>query len=308
MSESNIEWTEHTWNPVRGCSMAKGSEAGGCLNCYAARMAARNLPGNRFSDGSPLAIIRDTGPRWTGRVELQPHMLDIPLRRKKPTVYFVNSMSDLFHEDLPDEAIDKVFAVMALCPQHTFQVLTKRAERMQKWFQRLQTMANDWAPHTKRGEFTPADVLDFRHMQATFGRGPAFPYHLWPLPNVWLGVSCEDRKNLHRLDLMRQTPAAIHFVSLEPLLEDLGVLDLTGIDWVIVGGESGPGARPCKLAWINSIIGQCQAATLPCFVKQVGSNSDLVDWTERRQEDRKGGNPEEWPDWMRVREMPRKAA
>src|SRR5271165_4569647 len=119
--------------------MAKGSEDGGCLNCYAARQAARNLPGMRSpTTGEPFAILRDSGPRWTGKVELIPSMLEIPLRRKKPTVYFVNSMSDLFHESLPNEAIDQVFAMMALCPQHTFQVLTKRAERMQKWFHRLQ--------------------------------------------------------------------------------------------------------------------------------------------------------------------------
>jgi protein gp37 len=269
--DSGIEWTEDTWNPVRGCTRVSP----GCVNCYAERMAARNLPGMAHL-GEPFAIMQPSGPHWTGRVELIPHMLDVPLKRKKPTTYFVNSMSDLFHERLSDEDIDRVFAVMALCPQHTFQVLTKRAKRLREWCQRLQKMADEWAPHTKRGFFTPSDVLNFRHMHATFGRGPAFPNHPWPLPNVWIGVSVEDQRRAdERIPELLATPAAVRFLSAEPLLGPVDLrqahfTDGPEIDWVIVGGESGPGARPMQAEWALALRDQCVAAGVPFFFKQFG--------------------------------------
>ena len=344
---SKIQWTEQTWNPIRGCSMAKGSEAGGCLNCYAARQAARGLPGmNSPTTGESFAVMRDSGPRWTGEIELIEHMLDIPLRRKKPTTYFVNSMSDLFHESLPDAAIDRIFAVMALCPQHTFQVLTKRADRMGNYI--------DGRQHGRVCEAAD-DVHGGNHGNAPF-----------PLPNVWLGVSCESRADFrvwNRINLLRQTPAAVRFLSLEPLLGDLGTLNLDDIDWVIVGGESGPGARPCDVAWIRSIVAQCAAVGVACFVKQLGARTidNTLAWarcgncgwigtnaelprdpkhkcgadecpschtggcitccyaseqaaesgegpgdgsTRMRLADRKGGDPAEWPEDLRVRQMP----
>lgn len=266
-SNSKIEWTDATWNPVRGCTRV--SE--GCRNCYAERMAARGLPGlNSPKTGDSFAIMTASGPHWTGKVELIESALKIPLRWRKSRRIFVNSMSDLFHESLSDDAIDRVFAVMALCPQHAFQVLTKRAERMRGWTDRLQKMADDWKPHTKRGEFTPSDVLNFKHMHRTFGRGPAFPYKPWPLSNIWLGVSVEDQKNLDRIKHLRNTPAAVRFLSLEPLLEDLGDLNLDGIHWVICGGESGPGARPMHPGWVRSVRDQCAAASVPFFFKQWG--------------------------------------
>ena len=221
MSKTTISWTEHTWNPVRGCSRV--SE--GCRNCYAERMAERGLPGmNSPTTGEPFAIWKNSppaGPRWTGKVELIPEMLDIPLRRKKPTTYFVNSMSDLFHEALPDEVIDRVFAVMALCPQHTFQLLTKRGERLLKYI-----AGKIGAGH--RGDIVTA-AMD---QKFSLPRGRGFPRYVeaWPLPNVWLGVSVEDRANKDRIDHLRATPATVRFVSFAPLLEDLGELDLHAID------------------------------------------------------------------------------
>ncbi len=272
---SKIEWTDATWNPTRGCSRVSP----GCKNCYAERQAIRQ----KNSGYKGLVTIVNGHPAWTGVVRaLTGKTLEDPLHWKKPRRVFVNSMSDLFHEALPDEAIDRVFAVMALCPQHTFQVLTKRPERMLAWCDRLEQMAAAWRPNTKTGEFTPSDVLNLRWMHGTFGRGPAFPYHPWPLPNVWLGVSVEDRKNKDRIDILRQVPAAVRFLSIEPLLEDIGQLDLIGIDWVIAGGESGPGARPAPPEWFRSVRDQCEAAGVSFFFKQHGQWSPVGNASKRK--------------------------
>ncbi len=320
--KSAIEWTQATWNPVRGCSIVSP----GCKRCYAMRDAARKNANPKLPDYKGFAIFNDRHqPHWTGKVELIPHMLDMPLKRKKPTTYFVNSMSDLFHESLPDEAIDRVFAVMALCPQHTFQVLTKRAQRMREWvsgvnsgerFHDINVCAQELAHSPGYSAVLPTQ----RDGMVPGG---------WPLPNVWLGVSVEDRKRKDRIKVLRQTPAAVRFLSLEPLLEDLGELDLRGIHWVIVGGESGPGARPLDVAWVRSIVAQCKAASVACFVKQLGAKpfvrnrTDYPDWPRGtvfaimsmsepqiyprqlvRLKDRKGGAISEWPEDLRVREMP----
>jgi protein gp37 len=253
MGKTTIGWTQESWNPARGCSRVSK----GCEHCYAERMAARQLPGMRFGDGSPLAVMKSDGPHWTGRVELIPHMLDVPLHRRTPTIWFVNSMSDLFHENLKWAQIEQVFAVMQKCPQHTFQVLTKRADNAQQF-------AENWA---------------FRHNG--------------PLPNCWMGVSCEDQKAAaERVPLLLKTPAAVRFVSAEPLL---GAVDFglwlsrkissdrqpvenrqAGIDWVIVGGESGPGARPMHPDWARSIRDECEAAGVPLFFKQWGAFSPTL--------------------------------
>ena len=263
MGKTKIEWARNkdgsegmTWNPVRGCSRV--SE--GCRNCYAERMAARELPGMKSpTTGDPFAIMTPSGPRWTGKVELIESMLDIPLRRKKPTTYFVNSMSDLFHEALPDEVIDRVFAVMALCPQHTFQLLTKRGERLLKYI-----AGKIGAGH--RGDIVTA-AMD---QKFSLPRGRGFPRYVeaWPLPNVWLGVSVEDRANKDRIDHLRATPATVRFVSFAPLLEDLGELDLHAIDLAIWGGESGPGARPCDIAWVRRGMEEADGDGCQSFVKQ----------------------------------------
>lgn len=210
---SGIEWTESTWNPVTGCSKISP----GCKYCYAERLAERlqAMGQPNYKDGFKLT--------------LQPHMLELPLTWRKPQTIFVNSMSDLFHADVPLAYIRRVFDVMVRAPQHRFQVLTKRAERL-------------------------ADAA---------GELP------WPA-NVWMGVSVESAAYMHRIDRLRRVPAAVRFLSLEPLLGPLAALDLTGIDWVIVGGESGPGARPMDPAWVTDIRDQCERAGTAFFFKQWG--------------------------------------
>lgn len=215
---STIEWTDATWNPVRGCKKVSP----GCKNCYAQTFAERwrGIPRHPYEQGFDLRIVREK--------------VGEPLTWRKPRRIFVNSMSDLFQEDVPTEFIRTVFQTMALADWHTYQVLTKRAERMAEVVARL-------------------------------------PGHLRTLQHVWLGVSVEDRKyGVPRIEELRRTPASIRFLSIEPLLEDLGRLDLTSIHWVIVGGESGPGARPMQAAWVRSILEQCRASGVPFFFKQWG--------------------------------------
>lgn len=212
-TNSEIEWTESTWNPVTGCTKVSP----GCEHCYAERMAHR------------LKAMGQPNYRNGFKLTVHPHMLDRPLGWKKPQMIFVNSMSDLFHQDVPLDFIQQAFAVMREAHWHTFQVLTKRAER-------LAALEAD---------------LD------------------WPA-NVWMGVSVENCDYTGRIDYLRQTRADVKFLSLEPLLGPLPSLDLHQIDWVIVGGESGPGARPMDRAWVTDIRDQCLAAHIPFFFKQWG--------------------------------------
>lgn len=315
--------------------MAKGSETGGCLNCYAARLSARNLPGMVSpTTGLPFARILQSGPRWTGKVELINKALDLPLRWNKPRRIFVNSLSDLFHEALPDETIDRVFAVMALCPQHTFQILTKRPERMVAYFGRS---SRDYKER----------VYDRCYaMSAVWPRGFT---STWPLPNVWLGTSVENQTTADmRIPLLLQTPAAKRFLSYEPALGPVdftrieavadsyegrklrkcgvrldaltgkyfesGMVQPENLDWIIVGGESGPGARPFDIQWARNTIEQCKAAGVACFVKQLGAKPfyrsghglcypDTAD-VDLNFCDRKGGDISEWTEDLRVREFP----
>jgi protein gp37 len=210
---SRIEWTQATWNPVTGCTKISP----GCKHCYAETFAERwrGIAGHPYEQGFDLRL-------WPDRLEL-------PLRWKKPRAIFVNSMSDLFHERIPVGFIRRVFATMEKASWHTFQVLTKRSER-------LAELAPDLS---------------------------------WP-PNVWMGVSIETARYRGRADQLRKVPAAVRFLSLEPLLGPLGTLDLSGIHWVIVGGESGPGARPMDVTWVREIQAQCRAAGVPFFFKQWG--------------------------------------
>ncbi len=331
MRAPRIEWTDATWNPVRGCSRV--SE--GCRNCYAERYAARfSKPRGARVDGTPRSPFRGfarmtpQGPRWTGRVELIPSKLDEPLHWRKPRRVFANSMSDLFHEGLPDEVIDRVFAVMALARKHTFQILTKRPERMLAW-----SRANNRDANVVRW----MNTMDPFHRYSVHSLGGSIG-QTWPLPNIWLGVSVENRATLRRIYDLQATPAAKRFISVEPMLEEISFTDgpadaenstmgewslLDGIDWVIVGGESGPGARPCDVAWIRSVVRQCREAGAACFVKQFGARpyDSLLAWLmlDRRREpppaeaadlarmrlkDPKGGDPSEWPRNLQVREFP----
>jgi protein gp37 len=298
---TKIEWTDETWNPTRGCSRV--SE--GCRNCYAERQAARNFPGLKSpTTGESFAVLTDSGPHWTGKVELIESKLLEPLHWKKPRRVFVNSMSDLFHEALPDRDIAKVFEVMIAAERQTFQVLTKRPQRM----------------------------LEFMTESNRSGR------RVWPLPNVWLGVSFEDQPTADaRIPELLRTPAAVRFVSYEPALAGVewapewisarcpecrqqvkrGWTDCPmpdcdghpkgGLDWIIVGGESGPGARPFDIEWARDTIRQCKAAGVPVFVKQLGARPGYHrkdGWRDIDLKDSKGGNWEEWPADLRIREFP----
>jgi protein gp37 len=277
--KTGISWTDSTWNCVRGCSPVSP----GCAHCYAERVAAR------FSgEGQPYhGLIKTVGKRglrqWSGDVRLIPEHLADPLRWKKPRRIFVNSMSDLFHEALTNEQIAAVFGVMAAAPQHTFQVLTKRAERMRDWFRWVAAERTPLATIP----YSPNLVCAVRAQEATDRRWTVTTPDLWPLPNVWLGVSVENQKVADdRIAELLEVPAAVRFLSMEPLLEEvsiwaflkttlrdeslaiLGSPPLPGIDWVIAGCESGPGARPADAAWFRSLRDQCAAAGVPFFLKQ----------------------------------------
>lgn len=431
MASSDIEWTDRVWNCLRGCAPVSP----GCARCYAMKQAHRfSGPGGAYEG---LTKLGSKGPVWTGDVRLVPEKLDEPLRWRKPQKVFVNSMSDLFHDDVPDDFIAAVFAVMAACPQHTFQILTKRPERMRAWFQ--------WVERSKPGYWhgrsgvlfaaleraAGADLVDKAWARVIAGPpadnlGDSCHDPKWPLPNVLLGVSVEDQERAdERIPLLLETPAAVRFLSVEPLLGpvDLGLAlcdlppstewpsgkkkpagpypwksrwvrlgrqvrsDLPfdpmvaqpgvyrassnrwgalcvdtpsgplgikpaefevlpgGIDWVIVGGESGPGARRCDVRDVRRVVEQCRAAGVPVFVKQLGAF--VVDRNDRfsfdepapaghwpgepspqhvehhingHREDhqgadcrvhlhnRKGGNPDEWPADLRVREFPEVAS
>lgn len=213
---SGIEWTESTWNPVTGCTKISP----GCKHCYAERMAQR------------LQAMGQRNYRSGFVLTLQPHMLELPLRWKKPQTVFVNSMSDLFHDDVPTQYIHQVFEVMRLAHWHRFQVLTKRSQRLCELSSQL-----DWAP------------------------------------NIWMGVSVESDAYRFRIDHLRSTAASVRFLSLEPLLGPILKIDLRGIDWVIVGGESGPGARPVDPSWVTGLRDQCHCANVPFFFKQWGGKN-----------------------------------
>lgn len=222
---SSIEWTEATWNPTTGCDQTSP----GCDNCYALTLAKRlkAMGSVKYqADGDP----RTSGPGF--RLTLHDDALDIPRRWHAPRTVFVNSMSDLFHPDVPVSFIERVFQTMVDCPQHTFQILTKRAKRLAALADRLP----------------------------------------WP-ENVWMGVSVESDRYRFRVDHLRSVPAAVRFLSLEPLLESLPGLNLDRIDWVIVGGESGPGARPLDQDWVVDLLDQCQSADVPFFFKQWGGRT-----------------------------------
>lgn len=309
MDKTKIEWTDATWNPIRGCSRV--SE--GCRNCYAERMAARfsrevvaEDAEGKFMKPLPyhgLAAMTKYGPRWTGQVRFFEDKLGQPVHWYRPRRIFVNSMSDLFHENVDDEWLLKIFGVMAGCFHHTFQVLTKRPHLMLERIKRL---------------------------------GIA----MWP--NVWLGVSVEDQKTAdERIPLLLQTPAAVRWISAEPMLNHINLEKYIGyydkyetfdggkaspkLDWVVVGGESGPAARSCDIHWIREIVRQCRMCGVSVFVKQLGAypfdfNDDGDSWlravppeyrdgsfhyfADKLIKDPKGGNISEWPEDLRVRQFP----
>lgn len=319
--KTKIEWTEATWNPIRGCSVV--SE--GCRNCYAMQVAARFAGKDLPYEG--LAYRNSSGAHWTGQVKLIEKHLEDPLRWQRPRRIFVNSMSDLFHATVSDEWIDRIFAVMALSPQHTFQVLTKRPRRMLEYLT---------TPGRHNEIELAADRVRPGAGHPSFGGKHLLPP--LPLPNVWLGVSCEDQRTAdERIPLLLETPAAVRWISAEPLLGPInarawhcacgwkgsestllpsassslvcpkcgasgGLLyanwlssetyQRKGIDWVVAGGESGPGARPMKPEWARSLRDQCDRASVPFFFKQWG------EWAPNWLNDPKTGEKIPHSEWM----------
>lgn len=291
--KTGIEWTDATWNPVRGCSRVSA----GCQNCYAETVAGRFSGAGMAYEG-----LIAKGGQWNGQIKLVPDALGQPLSWKKPRKIFVNSMSDLFHENVPTDFIDQVFAIMACAKQHTFQILTKRPERMRYYAKRV-------------AESQPHDEVNMAVFDAANCLDGSFA--TWPLPNVWLGVSVEDQETAdERIPLLLQTPAAVRWISAEPLLEAVDLKrfiasprhymtrcehcswhgsselcgtnfdgddiicpeccqsicgdDAPGLDWVVVGGESGKNARPMHPDWARSLRDQCKAAGVPFLFKQWG--------------------------------------
>lgn len=335
-THTGIEWTQATWNPIVGCSVVSP----GCTNCYAMTMAARLEAMGTLKQYAGTTRRTKAGPVWTGKLALAPEAtLLAPLRRRKPTTYFVNSMGDLFHEDIPDEWIDRVFAVMALAPQHTFQILTKRSARMRAYFAETWQLPARGAIRIDDTLTVPArpartedrweqinSAIDAITMDPLFEQdrfwtpeGSVIGRPVWPrqpLPNVWLGISAEDQRRAdERIPDLLATPAAIRFVSAEPLLGPIDFRDITvpqqvgtwqlnalecdcpddedtdlagaTLDWIIVGGESGKGARPMHPDWARSIRDQCAAAGTAFFFKQWSAWAPLID---RERDD---------PDWRK---------
>jgi protein gp37 len=269
---SKIEWTDTTWSPVTGCTKVSP----GCDNCYAENIARRFAGSTAFPNGFELT--------------LHPERLDAPLRWRKPRRVFVNSMSDLFHQDVPDSFILRVWEVMARTPQHTYQILTKRHARMRSFVRRL-------AFATPTGEQRRAGITGrvpylFGSAEDNWNQGAVAP-----LDNVWLGVSAEDQKRADlRIPALLDTPAHTRFVSAEPLLGEIQMRypDWQALDWVIVGGESGPGARPMRLSWAKTLVSSCRFMGIAPFVKQLGSAHGP----------HKGGDMATWPAELQVREFP----
>ena len=329
--DSAIQWTEATWNPLAGCKEISP----GCTHCYAAVIAHRLAAMGQTKYIGTTRKLPNGKIVWTGKMNLDADALMIPIKRKKPTTYFVNSMSDLFHEDVPDEFIDKVFGVMALAHWHTFQVLTKRADRMQAYFAEKYQSPNfmivngkptigeptgelneDREDRVKQEAVSLALKLSDSYDKLIFD---AEGHHLmmrapWPLPNVWLGVSVENRQHGRpRIEHLLRTPAAVRFLSVEPLLEEV-VLPwhccptnegdsstcLVGpegclcdrLHWVICGSESGHGRRPMRQEWAENIADQCKSAGVKFFMKQMEIDGKVT------------GDITKFPKHLQVREMP----
>ncbi|YAF99336.1 MAG: DUF5131 family protein (plasmid) [Nodularia sp. CChRGM 3473] len=304
---TNISWTDETINPIVGCSRVSP----GCARCYAAT-AAKSPRLQQFSQYQTVS-------KWDGTVQFVESQLLKPLHWRKPKKIFVCSMADLFHANVPFEWIDQVMAVVALCPQHTFQVLTKRPERALEYFNQPKLWVK-W--------YEAAKEHLWREICEEFGglikEKQYFIEQPFPLPNLWLGTSTENQAMADkRIPVLLQIPAVVRFLSCEPLLDEIDLSSLFGLyqfsedefalkvgsrwekspDWVIIGGESGTGARSCEIEWIQTIVKHCQAADVPVFVKQLGSGA-LAQNQQFKTRHRKGGDIEEFPEQLRVREFP----
>src|ERR1022692_3429190 len=273
MADTSIEWATKVWNPTTGCDRVSA----GCDHCYALTMARRlkGMGSAKYqNDGDP----RTSGPGFG--LTVHPDTLTVPLRWRQPERVFVNSMSDLFHARVPVPFLAQVFAVMARTPQHTYQVLTKRPERLRA----IIGGAGDGGRLIAAAD--EADALELAPR--------------WPLPNVHLGTSIELDRYARRADDLRQVAAAVRFLSLEPLIGPLPSLRLDGISWCIIGGESGPGARPLDFGWVRELVARCRDAGTAVFLKQLGTI-----WArEHGSGSRKGGDWDFWPTDLRIREYP----
>lgn len=336
---SDIEWTNETWNPIVGCRRVSA----GCEHCYAERMAARLASNPKTPQYDGIAEFTEAGPRWTGEVRTLPEKLYEPLSWRKPRRVFVNSMSDLFHPAVSFGFVAAVFGIMALTPRHTYQILTKRPDRMFLFFEWLQrNVAVGVEPSAEALAGIAIEQMEDRpSIEDCPDEDPG-----WPLPNVWLGVSAEDQATAdERIPPLIESPADVHFVSAEPLLglihfdrirnDSWGRYNTLrdGLDWIVLGGESGPGARRCDLSAIRQIVADARGNGVAVFVKQLGARpvermssddhtpdtlSEVEDvwpvggesthvasnfWTPDL-EDSKGGDPSEWPEALRVRQFP----
>lgn len=350
---TGIAWTDSTVQVTSGCK----EWSPGCTNCYATRQAHRmgeNPNAKIRARYHGLTVVKGGAPRWNGVVHELPDQLRVPLGWRAPRRVFVNSLSDLFQEGVSNEFIAAVFGMMAACPQHTFQILTKRPDRMAEWFKWCDRRAEHGL------SLFPEDPASWRIRQmcrveaSRRGLSPARlpnPQPVWPLPNVWLGTSVEDQAHAEeRVPHLLRVPAAVRFLSMEPLLEavdldpptcptcdthegDVGSDGVTlfcrehdeelaygswldacaspvrpGINWVIVGGESGPSARPFDLAWARSILAQCAEAGIPAFMKQTGDNAVTPNAAGLTVPfpciAHHGSDPSEWPDDLRVQQFP----
>lgn len=303
---TNIQWCDETWNVIVGCSRVSGSP--GCARCYAAT-AAKSPRLQQFPQYQAVS-------NWDGTVEFVKSQLIKPLSWKKSKRIFVCSMADLFHTNVPDEWIHQVMAVVALSPQHTFQILTKRPERMKEYFSQ-QSLRVKWYEAAKENlwDAVSEKFEGLINLQQYFIDQP------FPLPNVWLGTSTENQQMANkRIPILLQIPAAVRFLSCEPLLEEIDFrqggaiqklisdsyeweLVNEDIQWIVVGGESGPNSRPCHIEWLESIVQQFHAAKTPVFVKQLGANA-IFGGQRFKTRDKKGGDIEEFPKHLQVRKFP----
>lgn len=322
---SKIVWTESTWNCIYGCSRVSP----GCENCYAERHCHRFAGPSQRHEG--LTVLRKHGPAWTGKIDLAYHRLFIPMQWSRGRRIFVNSLSDVFHDGVPFPYVMAMFAVMAACPHHTFQLLTKRHGRMVDFYAFMRSLARPMEACAEEAKL----VLDRMLAEGRLTKGMHARYRSrldviadapWPLPNVWLGVSAEDQQRAdERLDALFECEAAVRWASVEPLLGPVD-LDRNGrlsgvqgqvLDWVVVGGESGPGARSMDVRWAIAVVDQCEAHGVPLLMKQLGSEpmrpdpafeGEVADAPRVRLplSDDKGGDWAEWPyAKLRVRKYPR---
>ncbi len=301
---TNIEWTNETWNVIVGCSRISS----GCQKCYAATAAASP----RLQQFPQYQAVS----KWDGTVQFVESQLLKPLSWRKPKRIFVCSMADLFHANVLDEWIHQVMAVVALSPQHTFQILTKRPERMKEYF----SQPNLWVKWYEAASVNLWDAVSDKfggliNLQQYFTLQP------FPLPNLWLGTSTENQQMADkRIPILLQIPAAIRFLSCEPLLEEIDFrqagaiqrlisddyeweLVNEDIQWIVVGGESGPQSRPCHIEWIESIVQQCQQSQTPVFVKQLGANA-YYQGQQFKTRDKKGVEIKEFPLQLQLQEFP----